>query len=126
VVQEEEPHVLDHRVRPRDEARGAEGRHVRAAGRLPPAGDHLRSEGPERLGLHLVHRPGRPDERLAEWARSAGRREEARLRRLPVRCEDLRRAEPADLRQGAEPRTRWSSSRRSSSGHAPALGPRSA
>ena len=47
----------------------------------------LSSPGPERHDVHLVHRPRRSDERLAERARPARRREEARLLQLPVRRE---------------------------------------
>ena len=78
VVQAEGRPDLDHGVRLRDEAGRAEGRHLRAAGRVRAAGAEHRRRQPARRDVHLVHPPRRPDEHVAERARRAGRRRRSR------------------------------------------------
>ncbi len=66
VVRPQEHPGLGHRVRQRDEAGRAEGRHRGAAGRVRAAGDRVREEGPADPDVHLVRLPRLGGQPLAE------------------------------------------------------------
>src|SRR5206468_7821929 len=66
VVPPQEHPGVDHRVRSRDEARRASRRYREAAGRLRPAGDRARAEGPTGEDVHLVRLPRLTGQHLAE------------------------------------------------------------
>ena len=66
LVRAQEHPGLDHRVRQRDEAGRAEGRHRGAAGGVHPPGDRHREEGQARPDVHLVRAAGLGGQPLAE------------------------------------------------------------
>ena len=87
---------LDHRVRLPDETGHAGRGDEWAAGRLSAAGTRLRGGRPERAGVHLVHPPRRPDERMEERPRQPQRREETRLRDVHQAGSRVRRPRAGD------------------------------
>ena len=77
VVRPQEHPDLDHRVRQRDEAGRAEGRHRGPAGGLRAAGDRLREEGQADPDVHLVRLPRLERQPLAERGLPRQRRGQA-------------------------------------------------
>ena len=73
---------LDHRVRPRDEARRAEGRHDREAVGVRQAGADDREERSERADVRLVRLPRLDRQPVAERPRGRERRAQAGVQRL--------------------------------------------